>query len=379
MWKKLGGLLLVALLAAPAAGAVQTQAIRIGLAVGILGDISVYGDPIRNGFILAFRQINERSRALIDPILENTGDGSAGAVDAFRKFIQRDQVAAILGPVLSSQAFAADPLAVAAGVPVVGVSNTAEGIPEIGPTVFRVSAPESETIPKAIAMAKQAFSLQRVVVLFDNADDVTASGYRTFAGALQQNGIQIADTITIGRGDSDFSAQLTRAKAANPQAIVVSARAREGALLLTQARTLGITAPFIGGDGMNDPRIVSLARAAAEGLIVGTSWVPGVPSAVNLKFYNAYKDTYKQEPNLFAARAYAGAQVVGEAIRRSKLTGGEDIATQRARITEALKTIKNFETPLGRISITETRDVQQLRTYVAVVQGGRFVELVPPR
>ncbi|HYM90406.1 MAG TPA: ABC transporter substrate-binding protein [bacterium] len=379
MWKKLGGLLFVALLAVPAAGAVQTQAIRVGLAVGITGDISVYGDPIRNGFILAFRQINERSQALIDPILENTGDGRDGAINVFKKFIQRDQVAAILGPVLNSQAFAADPLAVEAGVPVVGVSNTAKGIPEIGLTVFRVSAPEAAQIPKAIATAKAVLNLQRVVVLYDNADDLTVSGYRTFAEELQKNSVQIADTITFGRGDSDFSTQLTKAQAANPQAIVVSALAREGALLLVQGRNLGITVPFIGGNGFNDPNIITRAGAAAEGLIVGTAWVPSAPSAVNLKFYNAYKDTYKREPNLFAAQAYAGAQVVGEAIRRSKLTGGEDIGTQRTRITEALKTIKNFETPLSRISITDTRDVNQPRTYVAVVRGGRFVELTPPR
>ncbi len=379
MWKKLGGLLFVALLAAPAAGGVQTQAIRIGLAVGITGDISVYGDPIRNGFILAFRQINERSQALIDPILENTGDGRDGAINVFKKFIQRDQVAAILGPVLSSQAFAADPLAVQAGVPVVGVSNTARGIPEIGLTVFRVSAPEAVQIPKAIATAKAVLNLQRVVVLYDNADDLTVSGYRTFVEELQKNGVQIADAITFGREESDFSAQLTKARAANPQAIVVSALAREGALLLVQGRKLGITVPFIGGNGFNDPYIITRAGAAAEGLIVGTAWVPGVPSVVNLKFYGAYKDTYKREPNLFAAQAYAGAQLVGEAIRRSKLTGGEDIGTQRTRITTALKTIKNFETPLGRISITDTRDVNQFRTYVAVVSGGRFVELTPPR
>jgi branched-chain amino acid transport system substrate-binding protein len=386
MMKKLVVLLMAALVVpaawtargAPAIAA-QAQPIRIGLAVGITGDISVYGEPIRAAFMLAFRQINERGQVKVDPILEDTGGGRDGAINVFQKFIQRDQVAVILGPVLSAQAFGADPLAVQAGVPVVGVSNTAKGIPEIGPTVFRVSAPEAVQIPKSIAVAKKALNLQRVVILYDNADDLTVSGYRTFAEELQKNGIQIADTITFARGDSDFSAQLTKAKAANPQAIVVSALAREGTLLLIQARNLGITATFIGGNGFNDTNIITRAGAAAEGLIVGTAWVPSAPTATNLKFYNSYRDTYKKEPNQFAAQAYAGAQVVAEAIRRANLTGGEDIKEQRSKITEALKTIKNFETPLGRISITATRDVDQPRTYVAVVRGGRFIELTPPK
>jgi len=103
------------------------------------------------------------------------------------------------------------------------------------------------------------------------------------------------------------------------------------------------------------------------------------PTSVNLKFYGSYRDAYKKEPNQFAAQAYAGAQVVAEASRRANLTGAEDIRTQRDKITEALKTIKNFETPLGRISIADNRDVIQPRTYVAVVRNGRFVELVPPQ
>ena len=378
MRRRLWGILLIAALAVPATGAAQGQGIRVGLAVAIKSDIALYGDPIRNGFLIAFRQFNERRLILIDPIIEDTGGSRDGAIDAFQKLIRRDEVAVILGPVLSSQAFAADPLAVQAGVPVVAVSNPAKGIPEIGPTVFRISAPEAAQIPKEIATAKKVLHLERVVVLYDNADDSTVSGYRAFAGELEKNGIQVADTITFARGGSDFSEPLARAKAATPQAIVVSALAREGALLLTQARGLGISVPFIGGYGLNDASVLAGAGAAAEGLIVGAAWVPSAPSVMNVKFYNAYKDTYKREPNQLAAQAYAGAQVVAEAIRRARLAGGEDIRTQRSRITQALKTIKNLETPLGRISITSARDVDQPRTYVAVVRGGRFVELTSP-
>src|SRR5579864_9292153 len=341
--KRWGIPILVLALAASAGWAAQSQPVKIGLAVGITGDISVYGEPIRNGFMLAFKQINDKGQVKIDPILEDTGGGRDGAINVFQKFIQRDQVAAILGPVLSSQAFAADPLAVQAGVPVVGVSNTAKGITQIGATVFRVSAPEAVQIPKSVAVAKKVLNLSKVVVLYDNADDFTISGYRTFVEELQKNGIAIADTITFSRGDSDFSAQLTKAKASNPQAIVVSALAREGTLLLIQGRNLGITVPYIGGNGFNDTNIITRAGPAAEGLIVGTAWVPSAPSAVNLKFYGAYRDEYKREPNQFAAQAYTGAQVVSEAIRRAGLTGAEDVRTRRSKIEQALYTIKNID------------------------------------
>ncbi len=378
MLKRLLIPMLLITLVAPAAWGAAGATVKVGLAVGITGDIAVYGTPIRNGMELAFKRINDKGPVHIDPILEDTGGGRDGAINVFQKFIQRDRVAAILGPVLSSQAFASDPLAVKAGVPVVGVSNTANGIPQIGPTVFRVSAPEAVQIPKSVAVAKKALHLTRVVVMYDNADDFTISGYKTFADELKKNEIQIADTITFARGDSDFSAQLTRARAVNPQAIVVSALAREGTLLLIQGRNLGITVPFVGGNGFNDTNIIKRAGAAAEGLIVGTAWVPSVPSAANLAFYDAYRQAYKQEPNQFAAQAYAGAQVVAEAIRRAGVTGTEPIQVQREKIVAALYTIKNFDTPLGKIGITKERDVDQQRTYVAVVRNGRFVELETP-
>src|SRR5205823_4321299 len=147
--------------AGPAARAAQSQPVKVGLAVGITGDISVYGDPIRNGFLLAFKQINERGAVRIDPILEDTGGGRDGAINVFQKLIQRDQVAAILGPVLSSQAFGADPLAVQAGVSAAGVSNTAKAIPELGATVFGVSAPQVLQTPKTVPAATQVLHLQR--------------------------------------------------------------------------------------------------------------------------------------------------------------------------------------------------------------------------
>lgn len=172
--------LMAAALAVPAAWAGQLEPIRIGLALGMTGDMTVYGEPMRGGFWLAFRQINERGQVKVDPILADTTGSRDGAINVFQRFIQRDQVAVILGPVLSSQAFGADPLAVQAGVPVVGVSNPAKGIPEIGPTVFRVAAPEAAQIPKSIAVAKKVLKLERVVVLYDNADELTVAGYQTF-------------------------------------------------------------------------------------------------------------------------------------------------------------------------------------------------------
>src|SRR5579859_6631871 len=89
--KRLWLLALLLPLAISAAWAAPVRPVKIGLAVGVTGDIAVYGDPIRNGFQLAFKQINAMGQVRVDPILEDTGAGRDGAINVFQKLIQRDQ------------------------------------------------------------------------------------------------------------------------------------------------------------------------------------------------------------------------------------------------------------------------------------------------
>ena len=103
-----------------------------------------------------------------------------------------------------------DPIAQEAGVPVLGISNTAAGITEIGDYIFRDSLTESAVIPQTIAAAKDALGLEKVVVMYSNDDAFTESGYQAFAAALDDEGVEIADTLTFSKADTDFRALLDR-------------------------------------------------------------------------------------------------------------------------------------------------------------------------
>ena len=95
--------------------------------------------------------------------------------------------------------------------------------------------------------------------------------------ALADLNIEVLTTETFGAKDTDFSAQLTKIKSLNPDAIVVSALADAGAGILLAKQALGFPASVrvIGGNGLNSPKVLEIAGAAADGLLVGSPWFVG--------------------------------------------------------------------------------------------------------
>src|SRR5690606_35796540 len=106
---------------------------------------------------------------------------------------------AIIGPTLSNGAFQAQPIAQEAGVPVVAISNTADGITAQGDYVFRVSLTEAQVIPQTVEVAKAEYGLEKVVVMYSNDDAFTESGYEVFSSALEDQGVEVLDTLTFSK------------------------------------------------------------------------------------------------------------------------------------------------------------------------------------
>jgi len=358
---------------APAAGVVPTNlsgVIKVGGAHALSGPIALYGQPIRNGIDLAVKQINESGflgNATLEMIWGDTVGDKEQSINVFNKLVNQDQVVGILGPTLSNSAFAADPVAQEAGVPVIGSSNTASGITEMGNYVFRTSLPESAVIPNTIKQTKDALGLEKVAVMYGNDDAFTKSGYDVFAQALADEGIEVLTTETFAKGDTDFSAQLTKIQALEPDAIVLSALAEEAANIMIQARQLGIPEDirFIGGNGFNSPKLFELGGEAANGAISGSAWNISSTSAASQKFVADYEAEYGTKPDQFAAQSYTAAWALATAIRDAD-------STDRAALRDALDAMDFIESPLGPFSFDDNRDPDH-PPVVQVMEDGAFV------
>ncbi|MCK9686179.1 ABC transporter substrate-binding protein [Scleromatobacter humisilvae] len=332
----------VALAAALSLGsALAAEPIKIGVAEALSGGAAQYGISIRNGFQMAAEEINAAggiNGRQIEMVIEDEQGKKDEAINAFKKLIFQDKALMLFGPTLSNSAAAADPIAQAAHIVVFGTSNTADGITTIGDRVFRNSVTEADVLPVTIKVAAKVAKIKKVAVLYGNDDVFTKSGYDAFKKALDDQKMPVTTTETFAKGDVDFKAQLTKIKATNPDAIVLSALIAEGAPIMVQARQLGMNLPFIGGNGMNSVKVFDLAKGASDGLWVGSPWSIENRTPANNSFIIAYTKKYSAPPDQFAAQAYDAMHIASEALKKVKLSG--DLAKDREAVQAALPAVK---------------------------------------
>lgn len=349
---------------APAARAASGDA-TIGAVFDLTGSAGAYGDGQKNGLQLGQDYVNKNGRVHLTFDIQDAASQKNQAVNLFQSFSSGGKVAAIIGPTLSSEAFAADPVAVTAGMPVLGISNTANGVTALGPCVFRDSLTEAAVVPHALREVIQRYNVKTAAIIYGNDDAFTKTDYEVAKAALDKQNIKIVATQTFSKGDVDFQAQLTAIKAANPDLVFVGALAVEAGHIVADAHTLGIKAHVVGGNGLNSPQVYSLSGGAAEGVVVGAAWAIGAHTPGNLDFVQAYRVRFEKDPDQFAAQAFAAAQIMENVLGAAKSLSPKDVC-------DAMKSMKPVNTVLGTFSFDSNRDAVG-EGVVLTVHNGRFI------
>ncbi|MCY3741976.1 MAG: ABC transporter substrate-binding protein [Candidatus Poribacteria bacterium] len=322
---------------------------------------------MENSFNMALEEINT-SQLLGDVslkfITEDDMSTVEGAIEAFNKLIHQDKVSVILGVWTSQVAKSVFPIAQENGVVAFSPVVVAAGLAEIGEFIFRASHSTDVLIPSGVKVTQEKLGYQRVATIADTVDfasRVSDEGYRK---ALADSGVEVVTTETFETGDTDFSDQLTRINALNPDAIFVSAQQIEVIKILTQGRELGISAdvPFISIVLSVDE--IRSAGAAAEGAITFTDWVSTADTPGNQAFVQNYTARYGMEPSVWAAQPYAAVYILAEAITNAQSTDSKAIAA-------ALADIKDFDTILGKFSFDANGDAIY-DPVVLIVKNGKL-------
>jgi branched-chain amino acid transport system substrate-binding protein len=349
--------------------------IKVGLAISLTGAANIYGPSQQNGAKLAMEQINAAGGiggAKIALVVEDDASARDQGITVFRKFINEDKVAAILGPTLSGVAAGAHPVAQQAGLPVIAISNTGVGIVgtcAYGPCdwIFRASLGEETALPAALKAAKDKLGLKKVVLMFESDQKFAADGADIFKKAAADSGITIARTIPYKTADVDLSSFVTEAKRETPDAILASGLAGTASKVLIE---VGKQFPqglrVVGSNGFNSAGVITAAGAAATNMIVGTAWNKASTDKANAAFLKDFKDKYGSDPDQFATQSYTAMIVLADAMKRS------GNATDKAALKKALEGTKDFATPLGAFSFTPEHDVKQ-PVFVMTVKDGAFV------
>jgi branched-chain amino acid transport system substrate-binding protein len=352
----------------PAMTGQQVTVVNVGAVLSLTRGAAAFGAAQRNGIELAQEEINATNYIpgyRLNVVVEDDASEKMSAINAFRRLISEERVCAIVGPTLSSTAFATDQIAQEAGVPVLAVSNTASGIADIGDYIFRDSLTEAQIIPSVVKRALDKYKFKRAAILYANDDAFTKATYDLFKQAIDENRVEIVATETFARGSRSFSTQLTNIRGKNPDVVVIAALPLDAASILVQARQIGLNQPVIGGTSLTSPSLIQHAGQAAEGVIVGVGWNVGVPNEKSQRFVQKYREKYGSEPDQYAAQAYAGMYILAQAIKTAP-------STERSAVRDALAAIKNFDTVLGTFSFLPNGDADY-QAAVTMVKDGKFV------
>jgi len=185
--------------------------------------------------------------------------------------------------------------------------------------------------------------------------------------AAEELDLEVVTTETFQQGQSDYKAQLSKIKQADPDLVLPSALYNEGAVIMKQARSMGIDVPFVGGNGFNSPQVIEIAGDDADGLVVATPWFTGKEDDRVQEFVDKYSEEFGKTPDQFAAQAYDGLYIMADALKRAGEADSE-------KLREALLETQDFEGILGTMSFDEEGDIV-MDPIVLTIKDGAFIEM----
>lgn len=349
-------------------------AIPIGIAVAQTSNVALLGQEQVIGAKIAEKFFNDKGGVNGTPIklvLQDTAGDEQGAINAFNSLITQNKVVGIVGPTLSQQAFSADPIAERAKVPVLGPSNTAKGIPQIGEYIARVSAPVAVVAPNAVKQAlKINPQIKKAAVFFAQNDAFSKSETETFQKTVKDQKLDLVTVQKFQTTDTDFQSQATNAINLKPDLIIISGLAADGGNLVKQLRQLGYKGLIIGGNGLNTSNLLPVCQAQCNDILIAQAYSPELPGELNKAFREAYKQQNKKEPPQFSAQAFTGVQVFVEALKAlDSKTKINTLPLDQLR-TQLNKQILagKYDTPLGEIAFDPEGEVKQNQFYVAQIK-----------
>ncbi|HMB95873.1 MAG TPA: ABC transporter substrate-binding protein [Tepidisphaeraceae bacterium] len=359
---------------------VASDKISIGEYGSMTGTEATFGLSTHEGIMLAVDQINSGGGVLgkkIEIISEDDQGSQDEAVTVVKKLINRDHVSAILGEVASSNSLAGGAVCQNAQIPMISPSSTNPSVTKDKDYVFRTCFTDDfQASVGAQFGTKQGW---KNVALLTAVDSDYSKGLakffrETFTGA---GGTLVADE-SYSKGDREFRAQLTKIKAANPDAVYLPGYYTQIGLILRQARDLGLNCPFFGGDGWDSEETLKLG-SIANGCYFTNHYSPDETRPEVQAFVSAYEAKYKNPdgspkvPDAMAVTGYDAARVLADSIKRAGSTDSKPLR-------DAIASTKDFPGASGIITIDENRNARKPIIILEIRDGKtRIADTIQPK
>ncbi len=354
------------------------ETIKIGMDVELSGGQASFGDSALKGAKLAVKEINDAGGVLgkqIELIEADNASKSEEATRAAQKLITTNKVVAIIGSTTSTNTLGIVPVAQEKGIPLVSSSATNpkvtvdERTGKLNEWVFRASFIDPFQGQVMANYATDTLKAKTAVIYTDTSSDYSKGLQTFFKETFLKNGGTILSEESYQQKDSDFKAVLTRIKESNPDVIYLPGYYEEVGKILKQAREMGITVPFMGGDGWDSPQLAEIAGADALNNTFMSNHYSPEDSAPEVKsFVDAFKAANSDlVPDGMAALGYDAVKLVVDGITRAD-------STDPTKLRDALAATKDLQLATGKITMNETHDPVKAAVVLKFVDGKQTFE-----
>ena len=345
--------------------AVAQETVRIGVVQPTTGPVAYDGNIYVNTVKMIVDDMNAKGGVLgkkIELLVEDGACNPAQSVNAAEKLVTRDKVVALLGAFCSTSTAAMMEVAKKHKVPhITGISTAAQLTEQGNPYFFRAVATTPMLGNAFGGVLPAAVKAKRFAFLVLN-DDWGRSMAASYPKSIENAGGQIVATEFFQQSDLQFLSQITKVKAANPDAIVLAANTQQAAALSKQIRDLGVTVPLIGEGSWTSDSYLKLAGPASDGVYGLVEYVYTIKNPINDTFVKEFQAKLKENPTKFAGAAHNAIHIMVDAIKRA---GAADPEKIRVALEKT-----DYNGLVGNIKFDDKHQAYGQTVYLAHVKGG---------
>ncbi|MCD6404655.1 MAG: ABC transporter substrate-binding protein [Planctomycetes bacterium] len=358
--------------AAPAEKPSKGIKVKVGVVIPLSGDIATYGDEAKKGIMLAAEEARAQGKVAPEMLIVDNGGAQQKTVTTVKQFVDMDRVDVIIGAITSNNTLAAGDRAEAARVAMVSPAATNKDITLNKRYVFRVCFTDEFQGKAAADFAYDTLGARRAAILVNAAQSYSKGLGDVLSSAFKRRGGEIVSVMSFTPDTDDFGGQITQLRLKMPDVVFLPSYYEAAAKCISQARTAGLRATFVGTDGWDSPKLYELSAGAVKGNYFTTHFSPDEDRAAAKRFVQNYRAAYQDEPGAIAALSYDAAAVVFDAVGRA---GSAD----RQAIADALERTKGFPGVSGTFAIDENHNaVKSLVVLETGESGAALKEVITP-
>jgi branched-chain amino acid transport system substrate-binding protein len=326
-----------------ASAAFAAAPIKIGALFAVTGPAAFLGEPERNTAKMVVDEINKaggvKGRKLELVVYDTAGDATK-AVQLATKLIKDDKVAAIIGPSTTGETMAVIPVVEKEQIPLISCSAGSKISDPVKKWVFKTAQNDALAVGKIYEYLQK--QKQNKVAILTVSDGFGSSGREQLKAQASKYGITLVSDDTYGPKDTDMTAQLTKIRGSQAQALIVWGTNPGPAVIAKNAKQLGLKMPLYMSHGVSSKKFIDLAGDAAEGVrlpsgkVLVCDLLPNSESQKKslISFVKDYQNHYKVEGDHFGGHAWDAVMLLKNAIERGDETP--------AAIRDQLEKTRNF-------------------------------------